>query len=337
MNTYAGIDLHSNNSYLVVMDEHEKLHFSKRIPNDIEHFIRILSEFKDSLTGLVIESTYNWYWLADGLMEQGYRVHLAMPSKIKQYSGKKYTNDKSDAVWLARLLKLGLVEGGYIIPPAMRSQRELTRKRMQMVQQQTQTTLSIQSMLVRYYNNKLSASKIRKLSTEALTRHCSDEHIAVCVSALHQALQSQMDAVLRLEVHIMKQYKQTADFKKLKAMPGIGDVLAVVIQSEVGEISRFKSAGCFASYCRLVNSERISNEKKKGANNAKNGNPYLCWAFIEATNAAIRAYEPISKFYQRKVSRKNPASARVAVAHKLARAVYYVLKNGEVFDMNKAF
>lgn len=337
MNTYAGIDLHSNNSYVVIIDDSDKVHFSRRLPNDAHQIGHVLDAHQDSMVGVVIESTYNWYWLADYLAEKGYSVHLAMPSKLDQYTGKKFTNDKSDAAWLAHLLSQGLIESGYIMPPAMRLQRELTRKRMQMVRQQTQTILSIQSMLVRYYNNKLSACKIRRLSTDELISHSADDSISICLRALHQALQAQMAAVSGLEASILSQLKQTEDFKRLKGVPGIGEVLAVVIQTEVGEISRFKDASHFASYCRLVKSERISNKKKKGENNSKNGNPYLCWAFIEAANAAIRAYDPVKKYYQRKVGRTKPVIAKATVAHKLARAVYYVLTNREAFKMDLIF
>ncbi len=106
---------------------------------------------------------------------------------------------------------------------------------------------------------------------------------------------------------------------------------------ETGEIDRFKTVGDFASYCRCVGSKRVSNGKRKGMNNTKNGNKYLSWAFVEAANYAMRNYPEVKKFYQRKLSKGGPVLATKAVAHKLARASYYVLKNGVDFEMNKAF
>ncbi len=107
MKTYAGIDLHSSNNYIVVIDENDKRLFEKRLPNTLEDIIAALDPFKKSLTGLVVESTYNWYWLVDGLKDAGYKIHLANPTAIQQYSGLKHADDKWDSFWLA------LVAPGY--------------------------------------------------------------------------------------------------------------------------------------------------------------------------------------------------------------------------------
>jgi len=109
MKLYCGIDLHSNNSYVVLIDEAEKVVYQKRLSNDLEVILKLLALFKDSIEGIVVESTYNWYWLIDGLQTAGYQVHLANTTAIQQYSGLKYTDDKTDALWLARILKLGLL------------------------------------------------------------------------------------------------------------------------------------------------------------------------------------------------------------------------------------
>lgn len=337
MNTYAGIDLHSTNSYVVVMDDDEKVLFSKRISNELDSFLKIFRPYQKSLRGIVIESTYNWYWLADGLQAKGYKLRLAMPSKIQQYSGIKYTDDKSDAHWLARLLKLNLVEQGHIMPPALRSQREMGRKRMQMVHQQTQTLLRLQSLLHRYYNIRLNGDKIKRLTRDDLIKCCIDENIQACATSLSRMLEWQIKLVSELEREILKRIKGCKKFNHLKTIPGVGNILGSVILLETGEIERFASAGHYASYCRCVGSERISNNKKKGENNSKNGNPYLCWAFVEAANHAIRKEGRIQKFYQRKLNKKLRVKAIKAVAHKLSRAVYYMLKDGEPFDVERAF
>jgi len=114
MRTYAGIDLHSRNCYLAVIDEQQRRLFSKRLPNSLDQVKAALQPFKDQLAGVVVESTYNWYWLVDGLQEDGYRMHLANPSAIRQYEGLKHTDDQSDAFWLAQQLLLGILPQGYI-------------------------------------------------------------------------------------------------------------------------------------------------------------------------------------------------------------------------------
>src|ERR1700678_3670825 len=137
MQLYAGIDLHSNNSFLVVMQSDNKIVYEKRLPNIIDRIVNELDPFKEDLVGVVVESTYNWYWLVDGLKAVGHKVSLANTTAIQQYNGLKQTNDKTDARWLAKLLQLNILPTGYIYPKEKRGVRDLLRKRMQMVQQRT--------------------------------------------------------------------------------------------------------------------------------------------------------------------------------------------------------
>ena len=108
MRLYCGIDLHSNNGYLAVIDEEDRWIHKCRLPNDLEPYLAVLEPYRDRLVGVVVESTFNWYWLVDGLMDQGHRIHLANTAAIQQYEGLKYTDDHSDARWLAHLLRLGV-------------------------------------------------------------------------------------------------------------------------------------------------------------------------------------------------------------------------------------
>ena len=140
-----------------------------------------------------------------------------------------------------------------------------------------------------------------------------------------------------LEKEASKRARLRNEFKRLQTVWGIGRILGLTIMYEVGEIGRFAKVGNFASYCRCVKSERLSNGKHKGSGNTKNGNPYLSWAFSEAAHFAVRYHEPAGKFVQRKGSKTNGIVAIRALAHKLARASYYVMKNQVDFDSDKLF
>jgi transposase len=118
MSLYGGIDLHANNSVVVVLNEQDQVIYQKRLPNHLPAILEPFHLYHGEIEGVVVESTYNWYWLVDGLMEAGYRVHLANPAAIQQYNGLKYTDDHSDARWLAHLLRLGVLLEGYIYPPS---------------------------------------------------------------------------------------------------------------------------------------------------------------------------------------------------------------------------
>src|SRR3954462_15750378 len=125
MKLYCGVDLHSTNSYLAVLDEQLKAVLDRRVPNRLDAVLGALEPLREQIQAVAVESTFNWYWLVDGLMEAGYPVMLVNTSKVKQYEGLKHTDDKHDAFWLAHLMRLGLLPTGYIYPKEQRAVRDL--------------------------------------------------------------------------------------------------------------------------------------------------------------------------------------------------------------------
>ena len=87
MSLYGGIDLHANNSVVVLLNDQDQVIYQKRLPNHLPAILEPFHLYRGEIAGVVVESTYNWYWLVDGLMEAGYHVHLANPAAIEQYSG----------------------------------------------------------------------------------------------------------------------------------------------------------------------------------------------------------------------------------------------------------
>jgi len=337
MKLYGGIDLHSNNSVIHIIDEQGHVVFKKRITNDLEKIKAYLRPYSHELTGLVVESTYNWYWLVDGLMECGYTLHLANTAAIQQYSGLKYGDDDSDARWLAEMLRLNILPEGYIYPKAQRMIRDLLRKRGQLVQQSTKNLLSIQGLYHRHINARISANKVKSLTTDEVRRHFSDTNVCLAIESNLMVLRCIREQINRVEKSLSKQVKLKDEFIHLTSTDGIGLTLGLTIMLETGDISRFDKVGQYASYCRCVNGARYSNGKKKSKTNTKNGNKYLAWAFVEAANYAIRYNDTIKKYYQRKLAKTHVMVAKGVVAHKLARACYYMLRDGVEFDVNKAF
>ena len=337
MKIYTGIDLHSNNCFIGLIDEENKVVRKKRLPNDLGAVLDELEPYQDRIEGVVIESTYNWYWLADGLQEAGYKVHLANVTANVQYSGIKCTGDESDAMWLANLLRLNILSTGHVYPKEKRGIRELLRKRLILVRQQTACLLSIKGLITRYENVCTTASKIKSSSNSKVLDWIKDENVKFAARSQLKVLDCIMEQIDLLEKQIKKKIKQDPLFALLKSIPGVGVILAMTILLETGEISRFKSVGNYSSYCRCVESKRVSNEKKKGVNNRKNGNAYLCWAFIEASNRAIGHYPKIKKYYQRKLNKSMRVVALKTIANKLSKACYFILRDKVEFDMKKLF
>ena len=168
MKLYGAIDLHSRNNYLAVTDGNDKRLYGKRLPNYLDEILNALAPYKKDLTGIVVESTFNWYWLVDGLQEEGYRVQLANPSAIKQYEGLKHTDDKWDAFWLCHLLRLNILSTGYIYPKETRPLRDLLRRRTLFVRHRTSHILSTQSMIERLIGKHLSVKQINRLDWLAI-------------------------------------------------------------------------------------------------------------------------------------------------------------------------
>jgi transposase len=334
---YCGIDLHSNNSVVVLIDAENRVVYEKRLPNALDAILFELSRYKKKIAGVVVESTFNWYWLVDGLQEEGYKVHLANTAAIKQYEGLKYTDDKSDARWLAHVLRLGILPEGYIYPKEERGVRDLLRKRSQLVRQRTTHILSIQNLLSRNTGKSMSSAKIKKLTEMELEGMFESEDVAMAVLCNLRAVKFLTKEIRMLEKAVLSKASIRPEYENLLSVDGIGKALALTIMLEAGDISRFGKVGNFASYCRCVDSKRISNEKKKGANNGKNGNKYLAWAFVEAATFAVRYNQRIGRFYERKKAKRNGMVAIKAVAHKLARACYHILKDNVPFSVELAF
>jgi transposase len=337
MMCYAGIDLHATNSVLVVIDDADRVLYQKRLRNDLPLILTTLEPYRLALNGIVVESTYNWYWLVDGLMEAGYRVHLAHAPALPQYSGLKHADDQHDAQWLAHLLRLGLLPTGYVYPKAERAVRDLLRKRSQLVRQKTMVVLSLQSLLTRLTGTRLSLPRLRALTPDGIQALVSFPEQAQSVRSSLSILECLEQEIHTIETTVREAGHMQPGYALLQTVPGIGPILAGTILLEAGDMTRFATVGHFASYCRCVGSEHISNGKRKGAGNTKNGNKYLSWAFIEAAHFAIRYEAMIRAYYQRKQARTHPLVALKAVAHKLARACYHMLREQVPFDLSRAF
>ena len=335
MALYCGIDLHSNNHVVCVIDEADNRLLERRLDNDPELSIRSLLPFKHRLKAVAVESTFNWYWLVDALMAAGFRAELVNTAKVVQYSGLKRTGDRYDAFHLAHLMRLGILPTGYIYPRADRGLRDLLRKRLQLVQDRATHLIRFNSQVQAHTGLSIPSGRVKTLQFRL--PEIGDDNVQLALSSDLIMIRALGARIMTLEKSILRQVRPDVRFEWLKTAPGIGDILAETILLETGDIGRFKAPGNFASYCRCVDSRRESNGKKKGENNRKNGNRYLAWAFIEAANFAIRHYEKPRRYYQQKARNTKAVVARKALAHKLARGCYWVMRKLEAFDQDRVF
>lgn len=334
---YSGIDLHSNNSVVVVSDELGRIVCAKRVPNELPRVLELLEPYRGELVAVVVESTYNWYWLVDGLQGSGYEVHLAHPAAMKRYEGLKRSGDEADAAALAHALRLGILHTGYIYPAAERGLRDLGRRRLQLVRHRTMHVLAVENVQARETGGRMTGNQVKRLTERCVELFGLSEDVTLGMQANVAVIGTLNAEITKLEKHLLERLRPRPEHALLATAPGIGRTLGPIILLETGPIERFSSVGNYASYARLVDSARTSNEKKKGEGNRRNGNKYLAWAFIEAANMAKRWCPEAKRFHERKRARTNAIVATKALAHKLARACYHMLKSGEPFDMKRCF
>jgi transposase len=337
MRLYVGMDLHSTNCYTGILDEEDTPRLSRKLPNDRSKIVSALAPYRKEIVGIAVESTYNWYWLVDALMAEGYPVHLANPAAMKQYQGIKHLDDRHDAFWLAKLLKLGILPTGYIYPRESRGLRDLLRQRSRFVVQRTSMKHTLQQIYSNHTGGPLNNNAISRLDAAAIQAALVEDDPTYIGVRLLDAIGDLERQIKAIEQYVLKKVQGTAPYSTLTTAPGIGVVLGLTITLETGPIDRFASAGHYASYCRCVPTAYWSNAQQKGTGNPKNGNKYLSWAFAEAANFAIRYFKPAKTFYQRKCAQTNPPVAYRALSNKLAKACYFMMRDQVPFDAQRLF
>ena len=183
MTVYVGVDLHSNNNYVGIVNQANEVLFKKRLANDLDTVLSVLEPFRNDVAGIAVESTFNWYWFVDGLMDNGYKVHLANPAAIQQYEGLKNIDDKRSAFWLANMLRLGILPTGYIYPKEERPIRDLLRKRLHLVRHRSSHILSIKNIMSRSLGLPMKSDEVKKLSESEVKKLFPEEYLFLSVNA----------------------------------------------------------------------------------------------------------------------------------------------------------
>jgi transposase len=333
----AGIDLHSNNVMIGVINQEGKRVAHRKLGCDLDEVVGFLKPLKPQLQSMAVESTFNWYWLVDGLRARGYSIDLANPAKIEQYSGIKHADDKDDAFHLADLQRLSILPKAYVYDPELRPVRDLLRRRTNLVHQRTALLLSFKSLYARTTGHRLElrdAKKLEPAEAVKLYAHPANQLIAQVQAEHIQALDRSIN---RTEKAVLGCAREIPIYEKLQTIPGIGRILGMTITMEVGDVTRFKSDGDFASYCRMVDAKHLSNGKLKSDNNEKCGNKYLSWAFVEASNFARRHDAQCRRWYDRKAAKTSSIIATKALGCKLAKAAWHLMTQQTDYDAQRMF
>jgi transposase len=330
MEFYCGLDLSARDCYVCVIDDNLSILVQEKVKNELPRVIALIEPFRENLQ-IVVESTFNWYWLVDGLQEQGFDVCLAHTLGLYMITGAKVKTDRRDAFALAKLLKAGVIPKAYIYPKGTRPTRDLLRRRSNLVQHRAEEYGSLRRLLLREGILDHSRNDIKHTVEEDLKEWFQHPMIELHARFQLERIDLFTQQITELESTILATAKKRPEYKLLITVPGIWKILAMTIMYEVGEIARFEDARHFSSYCRVVPGVAQSGSSSRRGRGSKQGNPYLKCAFSQAATFAVRYYPNIRRCFDRQLSRHRGRARKLIayniIAHKIAQAVYRVLRD----------
>ena len=333
---YGGMDLHGDNVFCSLLNAKYEVVYERRLPNDLPTILQALEPFRERIVALAVESTFNWYWLGDGLLRNGFATLLANPARMQENIGLKSANDKTDSRFLAKQVAMGVLPQGYIYPEEQRPVRDLLRRRLSLVHTRTGEWLRLESLVARHSGKDLGMHALQCITEDELKILLGNNELVMAMARTsREHIGFLAGKIKEIEQMVESLVKLNNNYKKLITVPGIGRILAMTITLETGPIERFAGPGNYSSYCRAVKTEHTSNGKKKGEGNSKNGNRYLAWAYVEAANFAVRYNPELRAWYQRKAAKTKRVVAIKALANKLSKACFFIMRDGVNFDVKK--
>jgi transposase len=331
---YCGIDLHARTMYLCVLNQDGEILLHRNMPAGPEPFLKAVAPYRTDLV-VCVECIFTWYWLADLCAQEQIPFVLGHALYMKAIHGGKAKNDKIDAQKIAVLLRGGMLPQAYVYPADMRATRDLLRRRMHLMRKRAELLAHIQNTNSQYNLPQIGKKIAYKANRDGVAERFSDPAVQKSIE-VDLTLIGYYDQLLHdMELSVLKTAKQhdANTLYRLRTVPGIGEILSLVLLYEIHDIQRFPRVQDFVSYCRLVKCAKESAGKRYGTSGTKIGNAYLKWAFSEAAVLFLRANPAGQKYLARLEKKHGKGKALTVLAHKLARAVYYMLKREVVFDL----
>ena len=331
---YCGIDLHTKNMYVCILDQAGKILVHKNLPTSPQALLHILEPFQPDVA-VNVECIFTLYWIADLCHEENIPFVLGHALYMKAIHGSKTKNDKIDSHKIAVLLRGGMIPMAYVYPAEMRSTRDLLRRRMHFMYKRSELLSHIQNTRNQYNLPEFKGCISRKRNRAGISEQFEDVSVRKSIE-LNLTLLKQYDILLNdVELYLTRHAKEhdPNNLYLLHTIPGVGKILALVLLYEIHDINRFERVQNFTSYSRLIKPQKKSAGKVTGSGNRKIGNAYLKWAFSEATLLLIREKQEIKDLHLKLKNKHGKARALAIISHKIGRAVYYMLKNHQAFDM----
>jgi transposase len=324
--------------YLCILNQAGELLVHRNMPAAPEPLLKTIAPDREDVV-VGVEGLFTWYWLADLCAQEGIPFVLGHALYMKAIHGGKAQHDTIDSQKIAALLRGGMLPQAYVSPAAMRATRDLLRRRMHLTRKRAELLAHVQNTNSQD-NLPASGKKIAyKANRDGVAERFADPAVHKSID-VDLALLGYYDELLRdVELTLLKTAKHhdANTLYLLQTVPGIGKILSLVLLYEIHDINRFPTVQEFVSYGRLVTCAKESAGKRLGTAGTKLGHAHLTWAFSEAAVLFLRDHPPAQKDLARLEKKHDKGKALTVLAHKLARAVYYMLKRPVVFDKEQFF
>ncbi len=333
---YCGIDLHARCLYVCILDQDGNILVHKNINADPNSLIQLVAPYRDDLV-IGVECMFSWYWVADLCRDQQISFILGHALYMKAIHGGKAKNDKIDSHKIAVLMRGGMFPQAYVYPREMRGTRDLMRRRIRLVRQRAELFAHIHNTNSQYNLPPISKDLRHSGNRDGIAERFADPGVQKSIE-LDLNLVGFYDQQLKRVERVIEIHAVDCDQHSLillQTVHGIGRILSLVILYEIHIIERFPTVQDFASYCRLIKCQKESAGKSYGSSGKKIGNAYLKWAFSEAAVMFLRNNPEAQAWLKNMANKHNKARAMTILAHKLGRAVYFMLKRKTVFDQER--
>jgi transposase len=335
---YCGIDLHARSMYVCILSQDGEILLHRNMSTSPETFLKAIAPYREDLV-VAVECIFTWYWLADLCAQEQIPFVLGHALYMKAIHGGKAKNDKIDSQKIAVLLRGGMLPQASVYPAEMRATRDLLRRRMHLTRKRAELLAHIQNTNSQYNLPEISKKLAYKANRASVAERFPDPAVQKSIEVDLALIDTYDHLLTELELELVQTAKahDAQTFYRLRSIPGVGKILALVLLYEIHDIRRFPRVQEFVSYSRLVKCAKESAGKRYGTSGKKIGNAYLKWAFSEAAVLFLRHNPAGQKYLARLTKKHGKGKALTVLAHKLARAVYYMLKRDSVFDMDKFF
>ena len=333
---YCGIDLHARCLYVCILDQQGKILVHKNIKANPQALMQVVEPYLEDLV-IGVECMFSWYWVADLCRERQITFILGHALYMKAIHGGKAKNDRIDSNKIAVLMRGGMFPEAYVYPREMRGTRDLMRRRMHLMRKRSELLAHIHNTNSQYNLPQITKNLRYAFNRDGIAERFSDPSVQKSIELDLNLIDFYDKQLSKVEWFIQRQANDCDQHSLilLRTVPGIGKILSLVILYEVHTIERFPTVQNFASYCRLIKCQKESAGKSYGSSGKKIGNAFLKWAFSEAAVLFLRNNPEAQAWLERMANKHNKARALTILAHKLGRAVYFMLQRKTVFDQER--